>query len=1320
MSIVEFIRKNIASWCLLMASIILIPIIAQASTFNYEGAIRVYNNGTEEYTYMPLLASINNTQMINLAMMSATGMDTNLEEGSSNIVYSVADVRLGMYLASLTSGQTRNYSYQMGYSPAKTTIPILVGRGGYVELADVAGMKAGDIYGFILDGMFDTRAEAGSGVYKPESFVVYSPSVGQIRASMLGASSYVSPSGVTDPESGWANETNTRDGGTGTSATATVAAGSWSEYLYYTCPAGAYGGIELYATYNVTKINQVEIGVRSTLTEWVDFYSGVFDNESWDINFTPGVFKDAELRVRFYNTGAGPETATFHEIKGGVINPTISASQACSSGEHIVTIWSGGSVFHLDIDGTEVTTLLDFADGEPAHTAVLTPSADFDENRNIWYAEGLFWVFYSDSYFRTSSDLVSWSALTNYGSWDETSVWYDGTYFHFLAEHLYRRGEPSSLGTISWSTDWQEVLTYDFDWYDNGDIVTDTDGYPWIAIFRSAIPYGSLRAYKSSTKDGTFTIDASVTKTFSTNTGAGNVCLVPLPGGEMYTIGQQTASTWGIEWNGPLSGWGSSEDLLRSSLGRYYSNDYSWSSGVADVDGNVYVVGSEEITNSILFQVRDPGGTVGPVIQINRYGLDSNGVPNIGYLEETNEVIIVWANNPTDEHIYYARYDCDTQTFVTNGIESDYIYQDLMGGDDTNQVNSGVRYLPLVSGGDPVSTTTYVAYPFPVAGDIDNLRVKFEVAPGVGKSWTLKLRRAGSGNHSSTTTAIGCIVSGTSTEGSDLLNWVNVEPGDTIYLEVSPSGTPTACKMWWSVRFKSREASKSIVSLCVPIAMHQTNTQYYPLMSGQVSTNALTASQATQVIPTNGTLDYLEAFLSTAPGSGNDYVITLYVNGAPTGVTATISGTATSGSDLIHNQSVSAGDLVYYQVVPVSTPSSSRVNIGMRFTADVDGESIVMTKSLDIVDNVTTEYTQASGSYTAFSWTSTELNTYQMSGGSVLKNLYVYGEVAPGAGNSNIVTLRKEGVPTSLTCTLNDAENVDSDLVNEVTVSAGERLSLEHNPDGNPTMQALSISFVSYQPLPTDVVVYRYDWLDESEVVEGERLKIQVSSIDGILTVGWAVDKLTDEIRVSTLRLGGAGSGPDDNSNSWYFMGSTVPYLDYIYYEVSGVEKLLYSPNTLISATNLPDRSGNGNTGTIFWGENPSEVEVTLENIVAAGYTPPQYAAGDPPVVLPPVPGFPLFEDSTETGAGFPMYDSVERMAVSMDMTVPDTYSILFILIAIVVGIASMVSIGTIWGFIIGFGITSGALFSTGAGAPWIGYTCVGFAVFLGYVSRNV
>jgi len=110
-----------------------------------------------------------------------------------------------------------------------------------------------------------------------------------------------------------------------------------------------------------------------------------------------------------------------------------------------------------------------------------------------------------------------------------------------------------------------------------------------------------------------------------------------------------------------------------------------------------------------------------------------------------------------------------------------------------------------------------------------------------------------------------------------------------------------------------------------------------------------------------------------------------------------------------------------------------------------------------------------------------------------------------------------------------------------------------------------------------------------------------------------------------------------DNGNEWAFMaGNSMSYSDNITISVSGVERLLYRPDSIISGTTLPDESGNGNDGTFNWGTNPASVTVVVGPVVSAAPNPTPTSPAAPWVLVPTLPADPggLFTEGGECMPG--------------------------------------------------------------------------------------
>jgi len=159
--------------------------------------------------------------------------------------------------------------------------------------------------------------------------------------------------------------------------------------------------------------------------------------------------------------------------------------------------------------------------------------------RHGFYANGLFWIFYSDGtnlVYRTTRDGGSWSAArtirsSNLGYLDP--IWFDGKHAHRVHTCdttgftvTYQRGTPNSDSSITWSP-LQIILPAGGTYYP-AFITVDTGGYPWI-IYRRSDGSGTYPfVIKSSTNDGTWVNATGFPQQLSTTSADWSVEIVPL------------------------------------------------------------------------------------------------------------------------------------------------------------------------------------------------------------------------------------------------------------------------------------------------------------------------------------------------------------------------------------------------------------------------------------------------------------------------------------------------------------------------------------------------------------------------------------------------------------------------------------------------------------------------------------------------------------------------------------------------------------------------------------------------------------------------
>jgi hypothetical protein len=203
-------------------------------------------------------------------------------------------------------------------------------------------------------------------------------------------------------------------------------------------------------------------------------------------------------------------------------------------------------------------------------TSTTTYATSYPFQHKSFYANGRFWVFYSDGtnmVYCTSTDGSTWTEATTVGAATNGrtfSVWFDGTYMHYAycfdsgSGLYYRRGTPNADGTITWSADEQTVLSPVAGRYRSYPYVsTDSNGYVWIGYLddEGIATYWFPYVIKSGNNDGTWgTTPPGFPYKLSTTDKSWSVSVIPLTVGKMlviytYTTGTVTVIAWdGTAW----------------------------------------------------------------------------------------------------------------------------------------------------------------------------------------------------------------------------------------------------------------------------------------------------------------------------------------------------------------------------------------------------------------------------------------------------------------------------------------------------------------------------------------------------------------------------------------------------------------------------------------------------------------------------------------------------------------------------------------------------------------------------------------------------
>lgn len=213
-----------------------------------------------------------------------------------------------------------------------------------------------------------------------------------------------------------------------------------------------------------------------------------------------------------------------------------------------------------------------------------------------------------------------------------------------------------------------------------------------------------------------------------------------------------------------------------------------------------------------------------------------------------------------------------------------------------------------------------------------------------------------------------------------------------------------------------------------------------------------TETDSLTLVSTAGKIKNLRIVLSAAPGAGNSRIFTLYVNGAPSALTCTIANLATSCNDTTHEVDVVAGDRVCLKMtLGVGYADIADGYISTMFEGSTAKESLILGSYWGPLDKTQITYPQAMGAMTYSTTTENDQRQVCPTSGKI-KNLYVRLSADPGtAPDAYRFTLRKNGASQTLTVTITANDTTGNDTTHEVTVAAGDILTLMVEPLSEPS-----------------------------------------------------------------------------------------------------------------------------------------------------------------------------------------------------------------------------------------------------------------------------
>lgn len=384
--------KQYRFYILLLAVLIaLMPVSAFASDVSsalWRGIMQITNTSTTA-TGVSLPVSINSTALIANGYVSDNLSDVVVQYNSADVPFmpGYGDNPWALFVDSAPTG-TINYDLYTG-GASGGDIQYFPGAGG-MTIADDASLEFSDNFTSEWKGWIDSTVSEPL-VYKIGAFKMYVSGSGNITSEIMDTTpTWLTPTSVSDPSTGWDDEGNTIDDDTGTygDTTTTVANGAWSPFLEFTYSSAITLNQVRYwwSAAGATNI-QVDIDYWDG-SQWQDGYEGASGAESDWREQVVSVSSTTKVRWRIYN---GDTVRVFRLYELDMGQETAAASVTAtgvSSGEHTITV-SQWEDISLDFDG--VGDQISFGDVDPGNYLTLEAFVyleDRDAGYTVWSKDG--------------------------------------------------------------------------------------------------------------------------------------------------------------------------------------------------------------------------------------------------------------------------------------------------------------------------------------------------------------------------------------------------------------------------------------------------------------------------------------------------------------------------------------------------------------------------------------------------------------------------------------------------------------------------------------------------------------------------------------------------------------------------------------------------------------------------------------------------------------------------------------------------------------------------------------------------------------------
>jgi len=145
------IKRWLAGASVMLIAVIVLVVPVLAYTYAGTATVTVTESAGTTYANLPITMTVNNSYMATNGFMQSNGLDAAVVGTGGIALPTMIDSTQTLFVAPVTKSTQNGFNFTTGNTPV-TSMPIIVGNGGYVTTADNAALEPANNFSIVANG----------------------------------------------------------------------------------------------------------------------------------------------------------------------------------------------------------------------------------------------------------------------------------------------------------------------------------------------------------------------------------------------------------------------------------------------------------------------------------------------------------------------------------------------------------------------------------------------------------------------------------------------------------------------------------------------------------------------------------------------------------------------------------------------------------------------------------------------------------------------------------------------------------------------------------------------------------------------------------------------------------------------------------------------------------------------------------------------------------------------------------------------------------------------------------------------------------------